>query len=61
MKVFNKDGTGIGFVNGNLSLHSDDPDLKVAWEEACKKVPASADDAEIQLQHFLERKGYHIE
>ena len=31
MKIFNKDGDRIGFVNGNLSLHSDDPDLKAAW------------------------------
>jgi len=61
MKVFNKDGTGSGFVNGNLSLHSDDPDLKAAWEEACKKVPVSADDAEMQLQRFLQKKGYRVE
>jgi hypothetical protein len=61
MKVFDRDGAGIGFVNGNLSLHSDDPDLKAAWEEAGKKVPESADDAEMQLQHFLEGKGYRVE
>lgn len=61
MKVFNRDGAGIGFVNGNLSLHSDDPDLKAAWEEGCQKVPGSDDNAEMQIQHFLEGKGYRIE
>jgi Fe-S-cluster containining protein len=61
MNVFHKDGARIGFVNGNLSLHSDDPGLKAAWEEAREKVPECTDDAEMQLQHFLEGKGYRIE
>jgi Fe-S-cluster containining protein len=61
MKVFNKEGDRIGFVNGNLSLHSEDSDLKAVWEGACKRVPESADDAEMQLQHFLEAKGYRVE
>jgi Fe-S-cluster containining protein len=62
MKIFNKEGAPIGFVNGNLSLHSDDHDLKTAWEEARQKVTPGADnDAEMQLQHFLEGRGYRVE
>jgi hypothetical protein len=61
MKIFNKDRTVIGFVNGNLSLHSDDPNLKAAWEEAAGKRPKSDEEAEPWIAGFLSEKGYHVE
>lgn len=61
MKVFKNDGSGIGFINGNLSLHSDDPALKVAWEEAAGKRPKSDEEAEPWITRFLSEKGYHVE
>ena len=61
MNIFDQKGVRIGFVNGNLSLHSDDPGLRAAWEEAERKISHLSDDAEMQLQQYLEDKGYRIE
>jgi Fe-S-cluster containining protein len=61
MKIFNRQGTQIGTVNGNLSLHSDDPDLRALWEDASLKISHLSDSAEILFQHYLEDKGYRIE
>ena len=61
MKIFDKDGIPVGFVNGNLSLHSDDLHLRALWEEAGRKISLRSDDAEIQLQQYLADKGYRIE
>jgi Fe-S-cluster containining protein len=61
MRIFDQKGVRIGFVNGNLSLHSDDLNLRAVWEEAGRKFSHLSDDAEMQLQQYLEDKGYRIE
>jgi hypothetical protein len=48
-------------VNGNLSLHSDDLQLRALWEQAEQKVPPFSADAEMLLQRYLENAGYRIE
>ena len=61
MRIFNSRGDRIGTVTGNLSLHSDDPVLRSAWEEAGRRISYLSDDAEILLQKYLEDKGFHVE
>ncbi len=61
MNVFHRDETRIGFVNGNLSLHSDDPGLKAAWEEAREKVPRLQMTLKCSCSTSLNGKGYRIE
>jgi Fe-S-cluster containining protein len=61
MRIFNSRGDRIGTVTGNLSLHSDDPVLRNAWEEAERRISYLSDDAEILLQKYLEDKGYRVE
>lgn len=61
MKIFNREGARIGTVNGNLSLHSDDPHLRVVWEEADRKINDGSEGAEMRLQQYLTAKGYRVE
>ena len=61
MRVFDRTGTLLGTVTGNLSLHSEDRDLRQCWEEAERKIPHRDADAEIRFQRALEEKGYRIE
>ena len=61
MRVFDRTGTLLGKVTGNLSLHSEDRDLRQCWEEAERKIPHMAADAEIRFHRALEEKGYRIE
>jgi hypothetical protein len=61
MRIFDSHGSLIGTVTGNLSLHSDDPLLRGAWEEAESGISHLSVDAEIWLQKHLEDKGYRVE
>jgi hypothetical protein len=61
MRIFDSRGNFIGYVNGNLSLHSDDPVLRSEWEATERRISHMSDDAEQWLQKYLEEKGYRIE
>jgi hypothetical protein len=61
MRIFNENGVIIGTVNGNFSLHSDDPGLRNIWEQACQKIPESDPDSESRVQGFLKDHGYRVE
>jgi Fe-S-cluster containining protein len=61
MRVFDRTGTLLGIVTGNLSLHSDDRGLRQCWEEAERKIPHLAADAEVRFQEALEDYGYLVE
>ena len=61
MKIFDRKENLKGVVNGNLSLHSDDLQLRTLWEQAEQKVPPFSADAEMLLQRYLENAGYRIE
>lgn len=61
MRVSDMAGNSIGVVTGTLSLHSDDPDLRTAWEEAERTRPKHEDPAEKWLATFLQAKGYRVE
>ena len=61
MRIFDSQGKLIGTVTGNLSLHSDDPVLRGEWEAAERRISHLSDDAETELQKYLEDKGYRVE
>jgi len=61
MRVFDGAGTLVGTVTGNLSLHSDDREIRQCWEEAERKISHIAADAEIRFQQALEAHGYRVE
>jgi len=61
MRVFDRTGTLLGTVTGNLSLHSEDRELRQCWEEAERKISHRAPDAEERFQKALEEKGYRVE
>jgi Fe-S-cluster containining protein len=60
MKIFDSQRTLSGYVTGTLALHSDDPALRSAWDDAEKMVSPDDPDAEIRLREFLEGRGYRV-
>ena len=61
MRVFNRAGTLLGTVTGNLSLHSDNRELVACWEAAELTISHLSADAETRFQHVLEDHGYRVE
>jgi Fe-S-cluster containining protein len=61
MRVFDSYGRRVGIVTGTLALHSENPVLRMVWEEADRKRPESDEEAEVWLQKFLREKGYYVE
>jgi hypothetical protein len=61
MRVFNRAGTLLGTVTGNLSLHSDNRELRDCWEEAELTISHLSANAESRFQHVLEDHGYRVE
>jgi Fe-S-cluster containining protein len=61
MRISDASGNLIGTVRGTLSLHSDSPELRAAWEEVERKRPIADDEAERLIEAFLKEKGYTIE
>lgn len=61
MRIADPDGKSLGYVTGNLSLHTDDPALRAVWEEAEQAIPPRHPDAERLYQQILEAHGYRVE
>jgi hypothetical protein len=61
MKVSDKAGNFLGTVTGTLALHSNDPGLRMVWEEAKKCIPESVPDTEERLGKYLLENGYRVE
>jgi len=61
MRVFNREGTILGTVTGNLSLHSDNRELRECWEKAERTISHLSADAETRFQQVLEDHGYRVE
>jgi Fe-S-cluster containining protein len=61
MKVYDAHGTRVGVVTGTLALHSDNPALRSAWDDAEKKIAGSGPEAEVRFRKFLEGRGYRVE
>jgi len=61
MRVFDGEGTLIGTMTGNISLHTEDPGLRKCWEDAERKISHLVADAEVRFQRVLEEHGYRVE
>jgi hypothetical protein len=61
MRIADPDGKSLGYVTGNLSLHTDNPALRTDWEEAEQAIPPRHPDAERLYQQILEAHGYRVE
>jgi Fe-S-cluster containining protein len=61
MRIFDSHGDLKGTVTGTLSLHSDDPLLRSAWETAERALSSEGLHREEQLQQYLEARGYRVE
>jgi Fe-S-cluster containining protein len=61
MRIFDSHGDLKGTVTGTLSLHSDDPLLRSAWETAERALSSEGLNREEQLQQYLEALGYLVE
>ncbi|MCX6689006.1 MAG: YkgJ family cysteine cluster protein [Methanoregula sp.] len=61
MRVYDPAGTLLGMVTGNLSLHSDNLELRQCWQEAERKISHLDADAEVRFCRMLESKGYRVE
>jgi Fe-S-cluster containining protein len=61
MRIFDSHGDLKGTVTGTLSLHSDDPMLRIVWETAEREILSEGSDREGQLQQYLEARGYLVE
>jgi Fe-S-cluster containining protein len=60
MEVNDSSGRMLGHVTGTLALHSDDPKLRIVWEEVEHRRPKADDDAEPWIAAFLTEKGYQV-
>jgi Fe-S-cluster containining protein len=60
MRITDTSGKQLGYVNGNLSLHTDDPILREMWEEAGRTIPHLHPDAEQMFQRALGAHGYRV-
>jgi Fe-S-cluster containining protein len=60
-RIFDSHGDLKGTVTGTLSLHSDDPLLRSAWETAERALSSEGLHREEQLQQYLEARGYRVE
>ena len=58
MRIFDSHGKLSGTVTGNLSLHTDDPELRSVWEVAEREFSFLSEEGEKMLQKYLEEKGY---
>ena len=60
MRIFSESGEQIGTITGTLALHSEDPRLWEAYDEAMRVIHDTDPDVEERLQGFLENRGYRI-
>lgn len=60
LRIAGRSGEPIGTVTGTLALHSGDPALRAAYDEAMRGIRDTDPNAEDRLQEFLERRGFSI-
>jgi hypothetical protein len=60
LHISDNSGRFLGYVTGTLALHSDDPDLRLIWEEVVRKRPATDEEAEPWIMEYLKGRGYQI-
>jgi len=61
MRVLGSTGEQAGTITGTLALHSEDPVLWAAYEEAMRDILDTDPDAEERLQESLINRGFEIQ
>jgi Fe-S-cluster containining protein len=57
-RITSHDGNVIGKVKGTLNLHSNDPDLRQAWNEIDRIVSRYPGSEEEKIKNLLRERGY---
>jgi Fe-S-cluster containining protein len=60
MRIFTSAGEQVGTITGTLALHSDDPALRAAYDDALRGISEIDPGAEEQLRKSLADRGYRI-
>jgi len=61
MRIFDNTGIPLGYITGALALHSDDPELRLVWEDVEQRRPKTDAEAEPWIETNLRKKGYRVE
>lgn len=57
-RISSPKGEVIGRVTGELNLHSNDPGLRLAWDDLTTHIPWSLEKSENMIMRLLEERGY---
>jgi Fe-S-cluster containining protein len=61
MRVLSSTGEQVGTITGTLALHSEDPAIRAAYDDALRVIRDTDPEAEERLQEFLISRGFEIQ
>jgi len=59
--VYSQERKLLGTVTGTLALHTDDRELRSAWEKGARTIPWNSPDVEDRIAEYLAGNGYILE
>jgi Fe-S-cluster containining protein len=57
-RILSPVGEVIGRVTGDLNLHTEDPELRLTWDEMIHHISGSPENSEEMIRSLLEERGY---
>jgi Fe-S-cluster containining protein len=57
-RISSPQGEVIGKVTGDLNLHTEDPGLRLSWEDLSRHVSRSKENTEERIRRLIEERGY---
>lgn len=57
-RISSPKGEVIGRVTGDLNLHTEDPELRLAWDDVIDHISGSPENIEEKIRSLLEERGY---
>jgi len=57
-RVSSPKGEGVGRVTGDLNMHTEDPELRLAWDDVIHRISWSKERTENMIRSLLEERGY---
>jgi hypothetical protein len=60
MQISDQSGKLLGYVTGTLNLHTEDRELRAAWEEMKLRRPKEDAEAEPWIAETLAKRGYRV-
>ena len=61
MRILSSTGEQVGTITGTLALHSEDPAIRAAYDDALRVIRDTDPEAEERLQEFLISRGFGIQ